>query len=61
MTRNVLFLSTCSSQNSNVKLDNLLDVANSSSGKSLIALASNNGPKAAANAITAWQDDCGER
>ena len=31
----VLLLSSCSSQNGGVKLDSLLDVANSSSGKNL--------------------------
>ncbi len=58
MTRKVLFVllavsfvSSCASKNGGVKLDSLLDVANSGSGKSLIALASSNDPKAAANAL----------
>ena len=57
MTRNVLFallalvLSSCSSQNGGVKLDSLLDVANSSSARNLVKIASSNDPKAAARAM----------
>jgi len=58
MTRKVLFvllavqlLSSCSSQKGGVKLDSLLDAANSSSGKSLISLASSKDPNAAAKSL----------
>jgi peptidoglycan lytic transglycosylase C len=58
MTRNIplvllaaLLLSSCSSQKEGMKLDSLLDVANSSSGKSLISLASSKDPNAAAKAL----------
>ncbi|HSM97555.1 MAG TPA: murein transglycosylase domain-containing protein, partial [Gallionella sp.] len=47
----VLLLSSCSSQKGGVKLDSLLDAANSSSGKSLISLASSKDPKVAAKAM----------
>jgi peptidoglycan lytic transglycosylase C len=46
-----LLLSSCSSQKEGMKLDSLLDVANSSSGKSLISLASSKDPNAAAKAL----------
>lgn len=47
----LLLLSSCSSQKGGVKLDSLLDVANSSSGKGLISLASSKDPKVAAKAL----------
>jgi len=47
----VQLLSSCSSQKGGVKLDSLLDAANSSSGKSLISLASSKDPNAAAKSL----------
>ena len=57
-----LLLGSCSSQNGGVKLDSLLDVANSSSGKNLINLATSSDPKAAARAMMEskreqWKND----
>lgn len=49
-------LSSCS-QKGGVKLDSLLDVANSSSGKGLISLASSNDPKVAAKALLEHKRD----
>ncbi len=44
-------LSACSSQGNNVKLDSLLDIANSTSAKNLTKIASSSDPKAAAKAL----------
>ncbi len=57
----LLLLSSCASQNGSVKLDSLLDVANSSSGKNLIALAASNDPKTAAKAMLDYKRDQWER
>jgi membrane-bound lytic murein transglycosylase C len=57
----LLLLSSCASQKGSVKLDSLLDVANSSSGKNLIALTTNNDPKAAAKALLDHKLDQWER
>lgn len=58
----LLLLPSCAAQKDSVKLDSLLDVANSSSGKSLIALATSNDPKVAAKTMLdhkrdQWQRD----
>lgn len=67
MSKNILYslpllllLSACSSKDS-AKLDSLLNVANSSSGQNLIALASSKDPKAKAKALLEHKRDQWER
>jgi len=52
-----LLLSSCASQNGDVKLDNLLNIANSSSGKNLAKIASSSDPKAAAKTLLEHKRD----
>jgi membrane-bound lytic murein transglycosylase C len=57
----LLLLSSCASQKGGVKLDSLLDAANSSSGKNLAKIASSRDPKAAAKAMLEHKRDQWER
>jgi len=63
MTKNALlallafFLSSCASQNGGVKLDSLLDIANSSSARNLSKIASSNDHKAAARTLLEHKRD----
>jgi membrane-bound lytic murein transglycosylase C len=52
-----VFLSSCSSQNGSVKLDNLLDIANSSSAKNITKIASSSNPKAATKVLLEQKRD----
>ena len=63
MTKNALlallavFLSSCASQNGSVKLDSLLDIANSNSAKNIAKIASSGDPKAATKTLLEHKRD----
>lgn len=52
-----VLLSSCASQNSSVKLDNLLSIANSSSARNLARIASSSDPKASAKTLLEHKRD----
>lgn len=52
-----VFLSSCASQNGSVKLDSLLDIANSNSAKNIAKIASSSDPKAATKTLLEHKRD----
>jgi len=52
-----VFLSSCASQNGGVKLDSLLDIANSSSAKNIAKIASSGNPRAATKSLLEHKRD----